>query len=411
MNTKKIIAIISAVCLACVMTACNKNNDSSDSSSDGSVTQTPESSMTSESDDLKLAADVIMRIGGHDVSVDEYKYYFSYAKFSIDGGDVTYWNDDEDGSKLSNLKQQTFDYLFSSYTVYSLADKNNVSLDDDDNKKIDAEILSTKNYYNAANSHLDITFDDYLKNTCCTEEVYRRTLERKELEYKIIAALYDKDYREKYFTDYIRVKYINVIPQVQFETDDSGSKTDKTTDFYTINPLLDYTDEEKAEIAKLNELSRANNADGIKAEIPVLMDIIAARLSAGESIDQLMEKYNMDKNVPLNYDGTIQGYYIDKTFMKNNFNDIAFALEENEISGILSGDDSQYFIIQRFAYDEAYLQDYLVELYMSDSDYTYADDYTREFTKVQNNMDVVYSDTYEDITIDYASINYDTPPV
>ena len=404
MNLKKVIAFISAICLACVMTACNKNNNSSDS--EASVNETVESVTTSESD-VKLADDVIMKIGGHDVSVDEYKYYFAYAKYSIDGGDKSYWDDDEDGSKLSNLKQQTFDYLFSAYTVYSLADQKNVSLNADDDKIIDEYFLATKNYYNAANSHLDITFDDYLKKTSCTEEVYRATLERKELEYKIIASLYDADYRENYFKDYIRVKYIDVIPEVQFETDDSGNKTETTTDFYTINPLLDYTDEEKAEIEKLNELSRANNADGIKAEIPNLMNIIAARLSAGESIDQLMEKYNMDKNVPLNYDGTIQGYYVDNTYMSNNFNDAAFALKENEISGIVSNDGTEYYIIQRLAYDEVYLQDYLVESYMADSDYGYADDYTANYTEVQNSMDVVYSDTYEQIKVDYASIDYD----
>lgn len=408
MNIKKVIALISALCLSCTLTSCNKNNNSSDSVSDAS--SSGESSLEGNGDssvDENLDDDVIMNIGGHDVSVDEYKYYFAYAKYSIDKGNKSYWDDDADKAKLGDIKQQTFNYIFKAYTIYSIADQNNVSLDEYDNKMIDTEISSTESYYNAANSHLNFTFDDYLKNTCCTEDVYRLTLEREQLEYKTIASLYDDDYKKNYFNDYIRVKYINVIPEVQFEKDDNGNKTENPADFYTLNPMLEYSDEEKAEIEKLNEMSRAKNSDGIKSEVPTLMNIIASRLSAGESMDQLMEKYNMDSNVLLNYDGSYQGYYVNKSYMNQPFNDAAFALKDDQTSGIVFNEGTGYYIIQKLAFDDRFLENYLYKSYLGDSDYTYTDDYSQLTADVQKTIKVVYNDWYDDITIDYASIDYD----
>src|SRR5574344_2168113 len=137
------------------------------------------------------------------------------------------------------------------------------------------------------------------------------------------------------------------------------------------------------------------------------MKIMSSRLSAGESMDQLMEKYNMDGKVLLNDDGSYQGYYIDKSYLNHECNDAAYALKDDQTSGIVFNESAGYYIIQKLAYDEQFLKEYLVKSYMSDTDYKYSDEYNQLTSDIQKTIKVVYNDEYDKITIDYASINYD----
>jgi len=405
---RKLIYVFAFLCISVSLFSCSSTSVSNDnsqtetvSSSDVTLTEP-----VSENEDITLSPDAIMSIGGHEVSADEFKYYFAYAKYSIDNGDESYWKDDENGLKITDLKSQTYNYLFSLYTIYSLADKENISLDENDNASITSQLESVKNYYNASNIHLGMNFDDYLKNTCCTEKVYLETLKRSKLENKIISKLFEKDFREKYFNDYIRVLYINIRPEIQYEFDENGSKTDKPSVFYNINPLLEYTDDEKAEIAKLNEMSLSKNTEGLKSEIPVLMDIIKSRLSQGESFDTLIKKYSMDNETPLNDDGTYQGYYINKSSGSEKLYESALNLSENEISNITQTDNDGWYITERLPFDEYYLKEYLISIYMSNPEYGYSSKYQDICSEIQKTMDTVFSKKYDEITYDYASINY-----
>jgi len=407
---KKIVSALTFLCIPLCFFSCSNNSTENNNSLTGSVSTSSYISTIPEETTIKeekfLSPDAIINIDGHEVTADEFKYYFAYAKYSIDNGDDSYWENDDNNLKLNDLKSQTFNYLFSLYTIYSLADKENITLDENDFKSISSQLESVKEYYNASNIHLGMNFDDYLKNTCCTEDVYLETLKRSKLENKIISKLFENDFREKYFKDYIRILYINIRPEVQYDDDGNENKTDKPAVFYMTDPLLTYTDEEKAGIAKLNELSLAGNTEGLKSEIPLFMDIISTRLKEGDSLDALIKKYNMGSDTPLNDDGTYQGFYINRSDVSEKIYDTAFALSENEISDIIQTENDGWYIIKRMPFDEYFLKDYLISIYMSNPEYGYSEKYKDICSEVQKNMDTVFSEKYDEIKYDYASINY-----
>ena len=406
MKTKKITAFILAFGIILSMSGCNNSKNSDSQSESSSSTDTTESSVSTSdtgSEELTyddLGDDIVMNIGGFDVSEDEYKYYFGYAKSFIDNGDQTYWDDDTDSSKLNDLKEQTFDYLFNTYTIYVLAKENNVELTADEKAEIDAEIDSTKLYYETKYS--DKNFDDYLKSIACTEETYRESLLRVKLEHKTVNALYEEDFRSNYLKDFIHVKYVLVDPIIQYELDENGEPTDIPLDFCTIKPDLTYTDEEIAIINKLNGYAKALDKENLKAATPELMNIIRARLDAGESIDTLIEKYNYNSSDQKDESGKCIGAYISADTMQQEFSDNAFALEVNQISAPFNSTGYGYYIVQRLPLDEEYLRDNIILMYMSNTSYPYASKYESLCKKTQETIKVVYDHKYDDIKADYA---------
>ena len=282
MNIKKIIAFVLAVGLVSAFTGCNKSSDSSSSetndSSSSSVANETTSSDDSKSEDEELIDakvvyqdfddGILMNIGGFDVAEDEYKYYFAYAKSSMDNGDESYWDDDGNYAKINSLKEQTLNYLISSYTVYKLAAENNVELDASDWDKVNAEYEDSKVYYELIHEDEGKVFDDYLKEIYCTEEVYKESFARTILEYKVVAALYQQDFLDTHFKDYICAKTLLVKDTIEYETDADNNPTDTPKNFYEINSEYSYTDEEKAIIEKLNSYAQAKDEESLKNTLP-----------------------------------------------------------------------------------------------------------------------------------------------
>lgn len=409
MKIKKITALILAFGIILSMSGCNnsKNSSSQSESSSSASTDTTESSTSSsdtESEELAyddLGDGIVMNIGGFDVSEDEYKYYFAYAKSFIDNGDKTYWDNDTNSSKLNDLKAQTLNYLFNTYTIYIIAKENGVELTDEEKAKTDKEIDSTKLYYETTYSNKN--FDDYLKSIACTKEIYRESLLRVALEHKTVNALYETDFRNNYLKDFIHVKYVLVVPKISFAVDEKGYPTDTPLDFCTINPDLTYTDEETAIINKLNGYAKAVDRENLKASISELMNVIHARLEAGESIDTLIEKYNYNPAEQKDESGTCIGSYISADTMQKEFSDNAFALAENQISAPFFSTGNGHYIVQRIPFDEEYLRDNILSMYMNNESYPYASKYQDLCTKTQETMKVVYDHRYDDIKADYAT--------
>lgn len=415
MNSKKITAFLLALTLSSVsFYGCrNEKTDESESSSVSETTTVSEetaaeSKTVSESSDSEestgtadLKDGIIVNIAGTDITEEEYKYYFFYAKNYIDDGDESYWENDENGEKLAGLKKQTLDFLFANSTVYKIASDNSVELTKEDHEKIDQLVNEDILYYNTVNSSSGDNFDKYLKDTYCTMEVYKKAYERQLLESKTVSALYEEDFKEHYFKDYICTKYIQIRPSVTYEVDENNNPLDTTENFYEILEDASYTDEERAVIDKLNKHAKAIDRDALKATIPELIDIINKRLDEGESMDSLMYKYNMDTAVDLKRDGTYAGYYINKQSMPPEFCDVAFALEENERSdGSLFINGYGYFLIERTPFDEEYLEDYLISLYMNNQNYSYASDYEKLCLETQKNMKITFDKDYDSITIE-----------
>ncbi len=412
MKTKKITAFLLALSLTLSIASCNKSDSSSsDKSSETTQNSTAETTNANSSidDEVRLVFEdlgdgVIMQIGGFDVPVDEYKYYFAYAKSAIDGGNTSYWESDLTIDKLDNLKEQTLSYLFNTYTVYKLAEEYNVELDEKDWEKINEEYEANKRYYEILNEDTNHTFEQYLESICCTEDVYKESIARVYLEYKVVASLYEEDYKQRYFNDYICAKYIRVNSVIDYEVDENNKPTSTPKNFYEIDPRYTYTDEEKAVIEKLNSFTMNDDPEGLKNTLPELMNVIKTRLDAGDDMDTLMNKYTQDTDIPTKSDGSYEGFYLSAGSMSEEFAEVVTALEENQVSDPLYIEGSGYYIIQRTAFDEYYLRDYLLSTYMSDDSFSYASDYSSLSTAIQNEMKISYDIAYDKIDFDFASI-------
>ena len=405
MRTKKIISLILALALSSTaFYGCSKNTDPS-SESESSVSETEnsaEESGTGESPETEededpgytvsdLADGIVMNISGHEVTSDEYRYFFMYVKSCLDQGDETYWDDDESGEKLKSLKEQTMSFLFNNAAVYKMAENNSIELDESDSARIDKKIEDTKKYYSATNDGKE--FDEYLKEIYCTPEVYRESYVNKYLEEKIVNELYGKDYRAKHFLNYIAVKYIQIRPMLITQDDfDVFIQTDST---------LSYTDEEKAVIEKLNAIADKKDETALNEAVPELMEVIKNRISEGESFDSLMKKYNMDYTIETKENGEFAEKYINDYSMQSAFFNVANTLEENEISdGSLYIDGSGFYLIKRVPFDEEYLREYLIPILMGDDSYTYASDYNKLCMETKSVMEVTVDTDYESINLD-----------
>ncbi len=416
MKIKKITAFILAFGIILSISGCNNSKKSSSQSDNSSSESTDTTGVSTDSSDTDsegpeyddFGDGILMNIGGYDVSEDEYKYYFAYAKSYIDNGDNTYWDDDKNSKKLNDLKAQTMDYLFNTYTVYTIAKENGVELNEEEHAKIDAEIDTTKLYYET--TYPDRKFDDYLKSIVCTKEIYRESILRVALENKTVKTLYETEFRNNYLKDFIHVKYVLVVPRIRFEEDEQGYPTDKPLDFCTINPELTYTDEEIAIINKLNGYAQAVDRDNLKTAIDELMIIIRARLEAGESIDTLINKYNYNKDDQLDENGTLIGSYISSDTMQPEFSSKAFALEENQISDPFFSSGNGYYIVQKLPLEEDYLQENILSMFMDNKSYPFASQYQALCEKTQENIKVIFDHSYDDIKADFATAySLDTP--
>lgn len=249
MNLNKITAFSAAFFLAAAsLTGCSKENTTSEVSDiqeTPALTESEVSDLPSETEqDISpykksdLAKGIVMNIGGKDITEDEYRYFFFYAKEFIDEGDDSYWDDDINGQKLAFLKSQTEDILFKNSTVYRIAEDNSIELDEEDMAAINKTIEEDKIYFDTVKSRKDLkaeSFEDYLRETHCTEAVFKESYIRKMLEEKIKRLLFappepDEDEDEYYddYEDYYDDEYYD--EENEYYEDNEDDEADDNTD-------------------------------------------------------------------------------------------------------------------------------------------------------------------------------------
>ncbi len=420
MKLKKLTAAVLALCLAAGIAGCSKkDNTSNDSSSEKSQTETTSASVTDESspdngsssfaDDEKsieftdLSDDVFMNIAGFNVPVDEFKYYFASAKFDMDKGDPSYWDNDADRSDIAALKKKTLNDLFSSYTIYKLAADTGVKLDEKETADIDNLMTAYKLYFEASYKQSGETFDDYLKKTCCTEDVLRETLVRESLQNKIVSTLYGDDFKSKYLNDYYCIKYIKISPSIKYGVDENNEPTHLPIDFYTYLDQYTYTDAEKAAVDKLNEANHNKDKEKIKEGITELSAVIVELVRNGAPFDEFMDKYNMDGSQPETSDG-YSGQFIKSSSMPQQFSEAVMALDDNSVTDLIYDELYEYLIAYKLPFDEEVFSSQAVDIFMSDQNYEYQSKFTQLANETQDKMKIKINNKYVDIDQNFASL-------
>lgn len=417
MKFSKLTTAILAFCIAAGCAGCSKNKpeDNSDPKaettavSDESSSESKKSDFENEAESITfddLADDVFMNIAGFDVTVDEFKYYFAYAKHNMDNGDISFWDKDTDCTKIQSLKQQTLHQLFQAYTIYKLAADNNIQLDDSDNSGIDSILKAYKLYYEASYKQTKETFDDYLKSTCCTEKVFRETLVRTKLQNKIVTKLYEEDFRNKYLKDYYCARYILITPTIKNGVDENNEPTHMPVDYYTYLDKYTYTDAEKSAIEKINEANLNKDTEKLKEAITELADVIIDLGRNGTDFNELMDKYNTDETQPIDSNGH-PGQFIKSSSMPQEFSDAVNALDDNGITDLIYHRLYGYLIANKLPFDENVFSSQAVDLFMGDDNYEYQENFTKLSNDTQKKMKITINNKYADIDSSFATLPSD----
>ena len=260
------------------------------------------------SDDSKT----VMTVGGEDVPLYEYRYFFLNNKRELYGSDAELSAED-----VSELQKMCAENVKNRHALSILTKKYDVKLSDDDEKKLDELVSALKSNYADDKAYNAALSGDFL-----TEKLYRE-LNRDSL---LALAAVDKmvadgliPAKEGGVTDALRLGEMVCLKEI----------------------YVYYPSEETREIAQ----KRAEEA--------------LSRLEGGEDFETLMREYSNYSAENLPYDS---GYYTMKYDALDVVWDTAERLAVGEHSGIVESEYG-FHIILRCAPDEKYAAEHLDELY------------------------------------------------
>jgi len=322
-KTKKVIALTSAfVMTASLLTSCGTSFKY-----EGSVDER-----------------VVMKVGGFDVTADEYSYFYKNAKFDLDQGLESYW--EEHPGALDELKGTVEEMLKIRFAVNSLAKECDIKLNKDELASINDEAEAAAAYYGG-----DEQFMAVLAGSNMTGDVY----------YDLTAqALLDEKLRGFYIAEFSGF----------VKADDATLEKDIVENFIRAKQVLISND--------VNDDILANKA---------LAEDIAARAAKGENFDKLIEQYSEDGS-----QDTADGRYFTYGMMLEPFEEAAYALDEGEVSGVVESVVG-YHVIQRLPLEEAYINEYFEDfrdLYKNRC-------YNEKLDEVAASLTVEYTDEFEEV--------------
>lgn len=245
----------------------------------------------------KETSDTVMKVYGHKVSSDEYRYYWNNYKKSYP--DLSF----------SETKDKCEEALCNVYALYALADDVGFKMSDDERKTIESDYEEGKAMYEDEDS-----FKNALEAANMTDGVYRNILTVQTLEESL----------RKYMAD----ESNNAIP-----LDDATVENDINTNFIRIKQIFISNDD----------------GDSKEENLKLAKDILV-RLKAGISFDELRKQYSEDEEQP------DEGYCFTKGQMREEIEYTSNSLTEYGISEVVEAEDG-YFIIERLPLTEVYIND------------------------------------------------------
>ena len=273
----------------------------------------------------------------------------------------------------------------------TLAKENNISLNDDDKKKVEEKLEKTKKTFSSE--------DDYkaqLKIEYTTEEVYKTDLEYAQLWEKLKSELFTND--GKYATK--RADFRNIVKDtdkyacethiwIPFYTGaEVDAETKKTYDTLTLDKKLKAKQEA---YTKLDDASKEKAKQAAKAKA----DEALKKALAGEDFNKLISDYGWDRTLAANN----VGYYFskDNTSFPTELIQKAFSLKENEIAkDVVIHETYGYFIVKRSKVDITYV-DKTIDALISEYDQPLIN---KMINELSNSLEVKYCDGWDKLTID-----------
>lgn len=408
---KKISAMLIALTLSvCVFTGCgnSSSNSDSDSSSSSSASSSDSSSEDSSQASKVTAKDPSLTIG------DEKKDIENFVMCTIDGIDVDFmtfryfyfetinqfaqnYNANIDTIRntkgaFEDLLKQTVENIKNSRIITEkLFKENNLTLSEDDKKKIEEDFESTKKTFSGEED-----YKTQLLNAHLTEDIFKQNLEYSRKKDIISSTLFTND--GKYATK--RADFRNIVKDtdkyacethiwIPFYTGaEVDAETKKTYDTLTLDKKLKAKQEA---YTKLDDASKEKAKQAAKAKA----DEALKKALAGEDFNKLIQEYGWDATLANNN----AGYYFskDNTSFPTELIQKAFSLKENEIAkDVVIHETYGYFIVKRSKVDITYV-DKTIDALISEYDQPLIN---KMINELSNSLEVKYCDGWDKLTID-----------
>lgn len=395
---KKLLTVSMCLILASsLLTSCaNKDN-----SSDVSVSDADSSSDENVSVDVSLVIDgeevdttdlVMCTIDGFDIPFEEFRYYWMmyYEQLKSLGYDF----EGDPDTVLSLIKYNTIYDLSSRYALFGLGRENSVDY------TVSTEDLQTAYMYQLMKYQSEDEYVAFLQDNYLTDTALQRILSSEIAWDNVYSGLFGEG-------GALRVDNDSVIEV--FDSDEIARCVHVLIPFSACVKLSDEDMvgwEDASVKSRYDKLQKAYAAldDSEKKKVSEksleLAKEVQAKAEAGEDFFSLIEQYNYDPGMEPDKDQSysdIAGYYFTKDYnYVKEFIDATFALEENEISDVVTSESYGYHIILRLPVDKEYVNENIDSL---------ADEYNeinsfKVFNEYLDSVDITYSDYFDKLTLD-----------
>ena len=296
---------------------------------------------TIEVDGKKVAVPYALKFDDYEVSMDEYKYYYLNMKAEAEATDAAIWEtspEAEDG-----LKQQVETALREQYAQVALADKNGVTLTEEDLAKAKENFEAVK----SENFESEEDFQSQLKSYNLTEKLFTDViLNRQEIMTKL---------------------------QAKYDSELFGEGGE-----FALTP--------EKEDAFINE--NYVHVVHVLVDEETTANEVIAKINGGTPIADLLEEYNTDTGE------TAEGYTFTRGQMVKEFEDAAYALKDGEVSAPVATTYG-YHVIQRFPLDPTYIAEHKDELLDGYKQTKLNEKMTADAETIRDNFTVTYGDQYD----------------
>lgn len=292
---KKIICIaLAAILTFGALSGCGKDASSASSASSSTSSATEKTgylTVNGETVDVPF----VMKFDEYEVPIEHFRYYYlnirdQYSYSTTDTTDLE-----------QKVMDETMDYLKTDFALKKLAEREGITLTDDDNATIEQSIQTT-----VSNMGSEEDYQSQLEQSYMTADFHRTLLELDTLNSKLLSTLFEE-----------------------------GGK-------YALSEQ-DITDTIHQEFIHVSHMLISDEATAQEA---------LERVQAGEDFDSLVAEYSEDSGMGE------EGYTFTYGEMVQEFEDAAYALQEGETSGLVQSTYG-YHIIKRLPLDETYISENL----------------------------------------------------
>ncbi len=376
MNFKKILALMLALIMTFTLAGCGNTDDEQIPavSGDQQVGDIPENQEETPAetetypllqiDGKEVDTDglIMMTVNGLEIPFDEWRYMYMYCDVNgFSAGSVEYW--EAHPEQFENLLAMTEQQVLESHWGQLLADPNGVTLTDEDYDLIEESLQEQRDMFDSVEE-----YEQTLADSAISEDLLRRLITQ--------SVLGQRAYLDLYINE-----------GAKFAPDDETIRKDLDENFVRVYHVLVSNDH----FAEDEEYADADE-DQLKEAARSYAEELLAELQGGADIYEMAQTAD-DPGMIDNPDG----YFFTYDYMVKEFEDASFALEPNELSGIVETDYG-FHIIKRLEQD-----DYIDEHWDAVRESYLNNLFNNDVNELLANAEITYWEDYDKLT--YESVH------